>query len=324
MNSRERFRAVADGMSPDRAPVCLWHHYFGEQALGQSNIDAQVEFVQESQVDIVKISMDGYFEYPLSTPVHTASDWARLRPLEKSHPYFTQQIERAQQITQRLGSDHPTLYVIFSPFSTLRHTVSDEVIMAHVRENKEAVRAGMQVVLNDTLSLMRGVMELGACDGMLLPLQSAEENRFTAEEYHALLHPFDAAIYSAAGEYTDYNISHLCGWSGVKNRLECWEGLDSRVRVVNWATAVEELSLAQGKAHFAPRPVMGGFDNCPGSLLHTGGETAIKAETKRLLASVNGEAILGADCSLPADIDRAHIRWVVEASNEFAQEKRGK
>lgn len=321
MNHRERFYAVADGLRPDRAPVCMWHHYFDALSHGRANVDAQEEFVRETEVDVVKISVDGYMEYPFSAPVRTASDLGRIRPLPANAPYFTEQVERAQWMMERVGAEHPTLYVIFSPLSTLNHTLSDEAVAAFLREDRAAVVEGMKVVLEDTLTLMRGIMERGGCDGMLLPLQCAEEGRFSPEEYRALIHPFDAAVYAAAGEYSPYSVCHMCGWSGVKNQLECWDGLDARVRVVNWATAVEGISLAEGKKRFAGRPVMGGFDNRVEGLLYSAGEAAVKAYAKEQLASVDGQAILAADCSLPADIAPERIRWVVEAAREFEEER---
>lgn len=321
MNARERFYAVADGKRPDRAPVCMWHHYFDALSHGRANIDAQTEFVKQTNVDVVKISVDGYMEYPFSVPVRTASDLTRIRPLKAASPYFTEQIERAKWMMEAVGAEHPTLYVIFSPLSTLKHTLSEETVAAFLKEDRAAVAEGMKVVLEDTLKLMDGIMRKGGCDGMLLPLQCAEEGRFTVEEYRALVHPFDAAVYSAAGEYSLYNVCHMCGWSGVKNQLECWEGLDPRVRIVNWATAVEEITLAQGRERFAGRPLMGGFDNRTEGLLYNADEAAVKACTKEQLASVDGAVILGADCSLPADIAPERIRWVVEAAGEFAQEQ---
>ncbi len=66
---------------------------------------------------------------------------------------------------------------------------------------------------------------------------------------------------------------------------------------------------------------MGGFDNRVEGLLYTADEAAVKAYTKEQLASVDGQAILGADCSLPADIASERIRWVVEAAGEFEAER---
>ena len=47
----------------------------------------------------------------------------------------------------------------------------------------------------------------------------------------------------------------------------------------------------------------------------------IVSQTKKLLQDAGQEGvILGADCSLPKDIDRQRIRWVIEAAEAFAAE----
>ena len=80
---------------------------------------------------------------------------------------------------------------------------------------------------------------------------------------------------------------------------------------------VENIDLAEGRGRFPGKVLMGGFDNRPGALLHTGSREAIQAETRRILQEAGREGIiLGADCSLPQDIDNAHLRWVIEAMED--------
>jgi uroporphyrinogen decarboxylase len=318
MNSRERYFATVEGLPVDRVPVCFWHHYTGENLYGENNVQSHVKFINDTLVDVVKISLDGYFAYPFSTPVKTAADWTRIRPISRNSPYFLEQRERARRVNGLLQADHPTVYVIFMPFSVIRHSTSDELVMAHWRENPEALKEGMKVIAGEILFNMRNVMEYAGCDGMLLSLQGAEMGRFTVDEYLDLVRPFDDIILREAALYSRYNIGHLCGWAGVKNQMECWVNIDPGIRIINWATMIEGMGLAEGKKRFFPHPVMGGFDNRPGKLLHAGTEEAIKAYTRNLLEEVGTRRIiLGPDCSLPEDIDHAHVRWVVEAAEEF-------
>ena len=105
---------------------------------------------------------------------------------------------------------------------------------------------------------------------------------------------------------------HFCGWEGIPNHLEWWERYPSRM--VNWAIYVEEIDLTQGRKRFPGRVLVGGFDNRPGALLHAGDRASIQAETMRLVRQAGAEAlILGADCSMPEDLDPQHVRWMIEA-----------
>jgi uroporphyrinogen decarboxylase len=324
MNSRERYFAAVEGLPVDRVPVCFWRHFTGGKEFGENNVQAHVDFAAETGVDVVKISMDGFFAYPLSSPVKTPADWRRLRPLPKNAPYFLEQRERARRVNDLLAAEHPTLYVVFMPFSTIRHASSDELVMAHIREDPESVLEGMKLIADETLVKMRNVMEYAGCDGMLLSLQGAEEGRFTVDEYLDYIRPFDDIILREAARLSRYNVLHMCGWAGQKNQLACWANLDPGLRLFNWASAVEGLSLEEGKRRFFPRPVMGGFDNRPGRLLHAGGVEEIRRYTRDLLGRTGTRGIvLGPDCSPPEDTPCANMRAVVEAAQDIGSETRG-
>lgn len=319
MNCRERFFHAMDGEEVDRVPVGFWHHFFGENWMGENNIRAHIAYYEELPLDFIKIMCDGYFEYPFSTPVETAADWRRIRPLGKNSAYIRDQIERAKRINDRFIAERACLYNVFVPFTVIRHSAGNEEVMEHLAQDKEAVREGMKVLAEDTQTLIRGLMEEAGCDGLYIPLQGGEYSRFTEEAYRELVAPFDKLIYDCANSYSDYNMSHLCAWAGDKNRLSLWK--DVPVKAVNWAVFIEEMSLPEGREFFGGRTCVGGFDNRPGGILNVGSERQIKDYTKELIRGFGTTRglILGADCTIPADIDPAHIRWVAEAAEEYGK-----
>ena len=80
---------------------------------------------------------------------------------------------------------------------------------------------------------------------------------------------------------------------------------------------VEKLPLERGKELFGGRAVIGGFGNTKADLLYTGNEAVIKAAARSLLAKAGRTGvILGADCTVPGDIDLRHLEWVREAAAE--------
>ena len=77
--------------------------------------------------------------------------------------------------------------------------------------------------------------------------------------------------------------------------------------------------MREGRQFFG-KPVLGGFDNRPSGLLYSGTKESIQTYTQQLIQSTGTSGILlGADCTLPGDIDIQHIRWVVEAAESCAQ-----
>lgn len=317
MNYRERFFNAMDGKEVDRVPVGFWHHFLDENWTGINNINSHIKYYEELPLDFIKIMCDGYFEYPFAEKIEKASDWRKIRPLGKDSEYVRGQIERAKAINDHFIAERACLYNVFVPFTVIRHTLGNDLVMAHVKEDVEAVQEGMKVIAEDTITLIDGLMKEAGCDGLYIPLQGGEFDRFTPEEYEKIVAPFDKIIYDCANSYSEYNMSHLCAWAGDKNRLELWKNVP--VKAVNWAVFIEEMSLSEGKEFFNGKTCVGGFDNRPQGILNTGTKDEIKAYTKKLIDDFGTTKglILGADCTIPADINPDHIRWVIEAAEEY-------
>lgn len=307
-----RVLSTLRGEPVDRPPVCFWHH-FG--AIGpEATVREHVRFYRESGEDILKMMCDEFFIYPLPESP-SARDLLSLRPLGRQSAYISGQVERAARINEALAGEAFTLYNAFSPYATLKHALGDGESMALLRASEQAALHALDVIAEDTCLLIEGILTQTGTRGMMLPLQGAERGRFTPEEYARLIAPSDRRVVLCADALSDANLLHLCGWDGVPNQLDLWK--DYPGRIVNWAVGVEGLSLAAGRALFPGRVVMGGFDNREGALLHRGEKERIRAFTRTLLQEAGAEGlIVGADCSLPPDIDPARIRWVIEALEE--------
>ncbi len=82
--------------------------------------------------------------------------------------------------------------------------------------------------------------------------------------------------------------------------------------VFNWASHANDLSLRDGYALFQ-RPILGGFDDRSGVLVD--GTYAEIAAEARSIAAMNADIpfLLGADCTLPTNLDSGRIRAAVTA-----------
>lgn len=57
--------------------------------------------------------------------------------------------------------------------------------------------------------------------------------------------------------------------------------------------------------------MIGGFDNNPEGVLYSGSREEVEAETKKILDKAGTKGvILGADCTVPKDIDPVRFEWV--------------
>ncbi len=309
MNRRERVEAVLEGRKPDRTPVCFWHH-FGAQS-PEKTVRDHLRWLEDSGEDLLKMMSDEFFIYPLSG-ASSPQDFLKLRPLGKDSAYVRGQIERAGQIVDALHGSVVTLYNAFSPYANLKHAISQEKALALLKASPEAFGHVLSVILEDTVCVIEGLLCQSGVDGIMLCLQGAEEGLFSDEDYMRFLRPGEEGIVTAANAHSHRNLLHLCGWDGTPDILSRWKDYPSCM--VNWDVDVESVGIRDGKAFFGDRVLLGGLNNRPGSVITSGSREEVHAAVKQVLREAEGSRfILGADCSLPADIDPMRVRWAIEA-----------
>ena len=319
MDKRERVLACMNHLTVDRPPVGFWFHLSDAQKRGAACVQAHLDYYNHVDVDLAKIMCDGYFDYPnpLAQSMQKASDWYHLKPLGKNHPFLREQVDRAKAVKDGLKDDMCVFYNVFAPFSSIRYGTSDELVMAHLREDPQAVAYALGIIAEDNSTLCELLMTEAGCDGIYYCVQGGEKDRMTGETYRAYITPSDKAVLSHANKFSPYNILHCCGWAGIPNRLENWQ--DYPAKVINWAVFIEEMDLVRGRAFFGGKTVLGGCDNRKTGVLYTGSKAEVQSFVRKLVSSFDQDTgyMIGADCTLPADIDKKRIQWVIEAVNSL-------
>ncbi len=318
MTKRERVLNAFNNKPVDHVPEAFWYHFSPDEDLGQETVDAHINLYREADFDLIKIMCDGYFNYPNPgiAQIKEAHDWFNLKPLGADHPFIRNQIKRAKGVVDGVKGECCVFYNVFCPMSLMRFGTSEELLMKHLREDEAAVCHAFTVIGEDIKALIKGLIDEAGCDGIYYCVQNAEEFRFTAEEYKRIVTPAELDILEYANKLSDNNILHCCGWAGDKNRIEVWKDYPSKA--VNWAVYVENLSLADGKKFFGGRCVLGGFDNTKSGVLYSGTKDEVKAETKKLIEEAGKTGVIvGADCTVPADIAHERFVWVKEALLEI-------
>ncbi len=314
MTAKERVMSVLEGRTPDRVPLCFWHH-FGPLP-PQETVRRHVAWYCESGEDMLKMMCDEFFVYPLGD-ARTTEDFLALRPQGPDSYTVCGQAERAARINETLRGEAVSFYNAFSPYATLKHAIGQDKALHLIRTHETAAMHVLDVICEDTVSMIEKVLGQSGTAGMMLCLQGADRGLFTEEEYRRVIRPTEERVVEAANALSDTNLLHLCGWDNIPACLERWKDYPSRI--VNWDVHVEGISLKEGKSFFGGRVVLGGFNNRTGTLLHTGSRAEIKAYARQLIDEAGPDGlIIGADCSVPQDIDPARIRWVAEACEEAA------
>lgn len=321
MDQRTRVLNAMDKKPVDHVPVGMWFHFAGEEAKGDACVAAHLRYYRETDLDFLKVMSDGYFPYPLEREIHEASDWYSLKPLGRTHPYITEQVERAKKIVEAIGKERCVFYNVFAPFSSIRFATSDELVMRHLKEDRLAVMHALDVIAQDHALLCELLIQEAGCDGVYFCVQGGEFGRFTPEEYWETVSPSELYVLEHANRVSDYNILHCCGWAGAKNQLSIWQ--DYPVKTVNWAVHVEELPLEEGRHFFDDRTALGGFEtlwdeNRHQGILYTGTKEELQNYTRNMILRFGKRGLLlGGDCTIDAKLEWERIRWVVEAARSL-------
>ena len=329
-SKRELVLKAFRGEPVDRVPVGFWHHFtnedewlvgFGNQAIIEKNLAGHQAFLAEVEPDFIKLMSDGYFAYPNERlkKVQSIKDLADIEPLGADHPWISEQVELVQKIRAGFTEDLVAIYNIFAPVTYFKWLIGkvaggDDIIADFLVEDAVLTKRVLDVIAKDIAALTERIIKEAGADGIYLSVQSIQDARVSAEDYKAFIAPSELAVLEAANAAGGVNILHICGYEGARNDVHLFT--DYPAQVINWAVGPEGISLAEGRKLFGGRTVLGGFENGKDGLLYTGSQAAIQDETKRLIAEAGKEAlIIGADCTIPSDIEAERIQWVRQAAS---------
>lgn len=312
MTAKERFGQFLSGQDfTHGVPAAFFQHFHPNQRHGQAALDAQLSFLHATGMDIVKIMFDDI--YPKIGPVQKASDWAHIPRFSQSDPVFTQQIELACRVTEAVGGQTPVFQTIFSPFVSAGCAVSpiavwDQIVTPHFVDDPQAMSQALAGIA-DTLGEFAHRLAGTGIDGFYVSLQGGEYGRYSQDFFNTWFKPLDLLLLRALQQTGKLVFLHICG-TGM--RLEDY--YDYPGDIVNLAVHGNNITLKQASEHFA-RPIMGGLDNH--GYIASGTREQIRAEVQQILRDAPPHTMLGADCTIPADVPLEHLAWAVQAAHDF-------
>lgn len=313
----------------ERIPVGFWYHFLeGDEfnatlkrpELLQKNLEGHRKFKEAFDPDFVKIMTDGLFFLPFDFEgIETAEDLKSLKPLPADHPFYAKNEELVKGVREIFGEDTLLFFNEFSPFNQLLTGLGGlgiQRLKQFLEQDGEAVAYALNVLAESLNTLTERVVKHGLADGIYLSVNNPNR-AIPAQIYSAFVAPSEIKVLEAAKKVSPDNILHICGYAGNKNILSVYQ--DYPVEVVNWAVHAEELGFAEGKKFFGGKAVIGGFDNVKEGLLYSGTKEEIEAYVEKLLKDAGKEGIIiGADCTVPGDIDIERLKWVRDKAAELS------
>ena len=306
MNRVERVRAALNGDPVDRTPASFWLHFPQEVNQGKAAVQAHLQYMADTGVDFLKI----FNEHPYQTNVTVKEprDWRDVRPAPLSAPFFQGMLDEVKAIVDEVGGDCLTVTTVFGPFGEGNHATGN-LVTAHMQADPESVSQGLAAISDSLAEFCLALLEAGT-DGIYYSAQGGERTRFTEERFLESIKPHDLNVLQAITGQAEFNLLHIC-----KDDIRLEHYLDYPATAINWAAAKNNWSMAEGAIRF-DRPVVGGLHDR--GVIVNGSPEEIEAAVHACIAAVNSPRFMvGADCTLPTENDRAKIRAAVEATASY-------
>ncbi len=311
MNKRDLvFQVLEAGKPQDTIPAGFFLHFDPQFQRGQAAVDKHLEFFRYTGMDFVKIQYELHF--PLLSNIHTPADWAKM-PLYKED-FFEPQLQVAAGLVKAAKAEALVLQTLYSPFMLAGQALGGEKAAAHMREDPEAVKKGMQIITESLMNFVKAGIRLGL-DGFYTSTQGGEARRFgNSPIFQECIKPYDLQVMGYINEHCPFNILHVCDYTAPYADLS--HLLDYPGQVVNTSLHLESGSLTGAEvARLFKRPFMGGLDRL--GILASGTTAQASAAALQALRAAPSHTILGADCTVPGDTAWDNLRAAIQAAHTF-------
>ena len=312
MNKREAMLGLLDeSAEPGYIPAAFFLHFDAQYHRGQPAVDKHLAYFRHTGMDFVKIQYEHGF--PHRPEIQRPSDWGRM-PLYKED-FYQDQLDVIEGLVKAAKRDALVLVTLYSPFMCAGHTTGGQVMITeHIKQDPHAVKKGMEIITESLMIFVKACIRLGV-DGFYASTQGGEGHRFEdAALFTECVKPYDLTIWREIDSACTFNILHICDYHGGYDDLTPF--LDYPGQVVNCGRTLGAQELtAKDISRMFGRPYMGGMDRFGVIVSGTHGE--IKGTVRDVLSQAPDRFILGADCTLPSDIDWDNIRAAIATAHEY-------
>lgn len=314
MNKREAVMSLVDtNITPVNAtgytPAAFFLHFDPAFHRGQPAIDKHLEYFRYTGMDFVKIQFEHHL--PQDSSIQRPEDWAKM-PFYKLD-FYEEPLRVVEGLVRAAKSEAMVVLTLYSPFMLAGQVVGSDLLNAHIRENPQAVKKGMQVITDSLMGFVKECVRLGL-DGFYTSTQGAESGRFdNIELFNQCIRPYDLALMEEIDRSCIFNILHVCDYHLPYSDLSPF--VDYPGHVVN-----ASLDLTDGRhitakevARMFGRPFMGGLERK--GVIASGSPAEIRQAVESALDSAPERYILAADCTVPGNTAWDNLRQAISIAH---------
>ena len=311
VSKRDAVLAMLDGSGRQPyIPAAFFIHFDATFHFGAPAVQKHLEYFRATGMDFVKIQYEKTF--PPIASIKRPADWAAM----PSYPidFYEPVLAAVDGLVKAAKKEALVLMTLYSPFMCAGHTTSLPMLTAHLEENPDAVRKGLEAITDSLMRFVKACIGLGV-DGFYASTQGGEAGRFKDPGvFTRHVKPFDLVLMNEMKRACPFNILHVCDYNAPYADLSPF--LDYPGHIVNCNPQLTGRTVPWGEiARMFGRPCMGGMDRH--GLMAKAGPAEIRREVNRVLGEAPRPFMLGADCTLPGDVAWENIRAAIDAAHDF-------
>jgi uroporphyrinogen decarboxylase len=311
-NKREAMLALLDG-SAHRGyiPAAFFMHFDKAFHFGSAAVQKHLAYFRYTGMDFVKVQYERTF--PPIPEITRPEDWRRMPSYRLD--FYEPALAAVRGLVEAAKAEALVLVTLYSSLMCAGHTTSHALVSAHLQENPEPVRQGLEAITDSLLRFVRECVRLGV-DGFYASTQGGEAGRFDDPRvFSQHVKPFDLVLMDEINLSCPFNILHVCDYRGAYAALSPF--LDYPGHVVNCNPQLTSEKLTWNEiARMFGRPCMGGLDRH--GVITSGTADDIGRAVTEALHAASAPFVLGADCTLPSDTPWDNIRAAVTAAHAFS------
>ena len=310
-NKRDTMLSLLDaGVHRNHIPAAFFIHFDAAFHFGQPSVDKHLEFFRYTGMDFVKIQYERTF--PQIPDIKRPGDWKQMPSYKLD--FYAPQLEAVKGLVKAAGKEALVLITLYSPYMCAGHTAGNAVVNAHLQEDPEPVRKGLEIITDSLMLFVKECIRSGV-DGFYASTQGGEADTFRDPSvFKNCVKPFDLVLMNEMKRSCRFNILHVCDYNAPYADFSPL--LDYPGHVVNCNPVLAGRTLTWSEvAKMFGRPCMGGLDR-HGRIV-AGSEADIRRAVTDALGQASRPFILGADCTLPSDISWDNIRTAIAAAHAY-------
>jgi uroporphyrinogen decarboxylase len=298
------------GAGPGYVPAAFFLHFDAREHFGKAAVEKHLEYFRFTGMDFVKIQYERTF--PAIPEIRTPGDWKRMP--RYGLDFYGPQLEVVEGLVKAAGQEALVLCTLYSPFMCAGQTVGRSVLVKHIEEDGEAVRAGLDAIAESLLGFVRECRRLGV-DGFYASTQGGEKGTFRDPSlFGTYVTPYDLRLMNEIDETCRFNILHVCDYEAPYADLTPVLRYPGHVVSCSPRLTTGDVGLRELGRRFG-RPIMGGLDRK--GIVATGTDDEIRRAATDVLKAAPDRFILGADCTVPSEARWEGLRTAIATAHAF-------